>query len=268
MKKYIYLCLISFILLGCHPKENAHTVTVGTIAGPETELMQVAQKVALKRFGLTVVIKTFNDYIQPNQALHNGDIDANSFQHQPYLDAQNSARHYGLVSVGKTFLFPMGIYSHHHFNLKNLPRGTTVAIPNDPSNEARALLLLQQEKLITLRRDHSVNATINDIIKNPDALHITTLNAALLPRALDDVSLAVINTTYALPAGLNPQQSLAHENTSSPYTNIIVTTRALKNSSKIQQLIQAFHSKSVLNKAKQLFHNNAIAGFSIHSRAT
>ena len=264
MKKIIGLCLFAIIVSGCHQKENPHTILVGTIAGPETKLMHTAQTVALHRFGLHVIIKTFSDYIQPNQALYDGDIDANVFQHQAYLNVQNSTRHYNLVAVGKTFLFPMGIYSHHRINLSHLPHGTTIAIPNDPSNQTRALLLLQHNKLISLTHTHSANITIKDIKTNPNALRISTLQAALLPRALDDVDLAVINTTYALPAGLKPQQSLAHETIHSPYTNLIVTTSSLKNAKKIQQLVKAFQSTSVLETAHQLFGQSAIAGFHVH----
>ena len=266
MKKVALITLlistISLSLSACHHQESADEVSVGTIAGPESQLMQVAKQVALKRYELQVKIVTFNDYVQPNQALIDGDIDANSFQHRPYLQAQNRARGWQLVSVGKTFLYPMAIYSNKYKRLNQLPQQATIALPNDPSNETRALLLLEQQQLIHLRR-HTNNITPNDISDNPKALEFKTFSAAFLPRTLDDVDAAIINTTFAKPAGLNPQQSLAHENSTSAYTNVIVTTRKLQRSTKIQELVKAFQSPAVLQKAQEIFGKNAIAGFSL-----
>ncbi len=261
----LIICTIGINLLSCHKPEAANVITIGTIAGPETELMQVAKTVALKRYGLHIKIITFNDYVQPNQALVDGDLDANSFEHLPYLQAQNKARGWRLVSVAKTFLYPMAIYSKRYTKLDQLPVHATIALPNDPSNETRSLLLLEQQHVIRLKHQ-STELTPADIVSNAKKLQFKTFAAAFLPRTLDDVDAAVINTTFAKPAGLNPQQSLAHENTESAYTNIIATTINLKRSTKIKELVKAFQSKPVLQKARSLFGDNAIAGFNIKTK--
>jgi len=261
MKQWLTIC-ISLCLSACSHPEPKNVIRVGTIAGPETDLMQVVKQVALKRYHLIVKIDTFNDYILPNQALHDGEIDANAFQHLPYLEAQNKARGYHLVAAGKTFLYPMALYSQKIKSLTQLKTADKIAIPNDPSNEARALLLLQRAKLISLK-NKATEATVNDIDSNPKKLQFITLDAAGLPRTLQDVTVAVINTTFAKPAGLNPQQGLIVENTDSPYTNIIATTPALLHSKKLRELVQAYQSPAVLLKAKSLFGHMAIAGFKV-----
>jgi len=256
------ILILCINLAACHKPEAANVIRVGTIAGPETQLMQAAKKVALQRFGLHVKIVTFNDYIQPNSALVDGDIDANSFQHLPYLEAQNKAHDWHLVAVAKTFLYPMAIYSNKYTRLQKLPHGGKIALPNDPSNETRALLLLQQQHVITLRHGQT-ELTPDAITNNPKRLTFETFDAAFLPRTLDDVDAAIINTTYAQPAGLKASQALARENTHSRYTNVIATTQTLAASKKIQELVKAFQSAPVLAKAKSLFGNNAIAGFKL-----
>lgn len=252
-------------LTGCSHKEGPNTVSVGTISGPETTLMQVAKKVAKKEYGLNVKIVTFSDYVTPNTALADGEIDANAFQHLPYLKAQIKARGFQLVSVGKTFLYPMGIYSKKIDSLHFLKEGAKVAVPNDPSNEARALLLLQKAHLITLKKDVGINATIHDIVKNPKNLKFITLDAAEIPRALHDVTLAAINTNYAVPAGLSPaKDALIEEGTDSPYVNIIAARKDNANTRKVRDLVHAFQSLPVVLEAKKLFGANAIAGFKVH----
>jgi len=267
IKKILTIGLLVIALLGinaCSKKEGPNTVTVGTIAGPETSLMQVAKKVALKRFGLNVKIVTFTDYSIPNAALNDGSIDANSFQHIPYLKAQIKAHHYKIISVGKTFLYPMALYSKKIKNLSELKPGSKVAIPNDPSNEARALLLLQQAKLIRLRPGAGINATTIDVVENPKHLKFIPLDAPELPRALSDVALAAINTNYAIPFGLSPSKDALFEETKqSPYMNIIAARVNERGSKKIKELVEAYQSKPVLEKAKKLFGDGAIAGFQV-----
>ena len=261
MKKHLIIILtLIFNLTGCSHHETANEIRVGTIAGPETELMQVAKKVALQRYGLKVTITQFNDYVLPNRALHDGDIDANAFQHLAYLKAQNKAQGYRLVSVGKTFLYPMGVYSNKITSLKALKAGDKIALPNDPSNETRALLLLQQAKLIQLKSGQT-ELTPEDITSNPKQLKWVTLDAANLPGELPDVTAAVINTTFAKPAGLSTSQAILLENRDSPYTNLIVTTQKLSQSKKIKELVKAYQSKQVVAKAHALFGDSAIAGF-------
>lgn len=266
MKKIIYVLLtvlFTLTLSSCSHKENAHTIRVGTIAGPETKLMQVAKKIALKKFGLHVKIITFTDYTIPNQALAEGQIDANAFQHYPFLLSQIQTHHYHLVSVGDTFLYPMGLYSQQLKQLSDLKNGAKIAIPNDPSNEARALLLLQKAGLIILKPNVSIDATTHDIVSNPRDLKIISLDAAQIPRALQDVSLAAINTNYAIPAGLSPSKALFEEKTDSPYMNLIVARAVDKNTKKIKELVEAYQSKPVELEAKKLFGDAAIAGFKV-----
>jgi D-methionine transport system substrate-binding protein len=251
----IFYILLSFLMLSC--AENKNTITVGTIAGPETALMDVAKEVALKDYGLTIKIKTFSDYVIPNIALNEGSLDANVYQHLPYLKAAIKARGYQLVSIGKTFIYPMAAYSKKIKSIQALPDNAIVAIPNDPSNEARALLLLQKANLITLNKQF--DASVLNITSNPKHLKFKTLDAAQLPRALEDATLAVINTNYAVAAGLSPKKDgLLIEDKDSPYANIVVVRKKDKNKKTLHELVKALHSKAVLEKAKVLFKNQAI----------
>lgn len=268
MKKILCISLrvlltltLTLTLLACSHKEKSNEVSVGTIAGPETTLMQIAKKVALKKFGLHVHIVTFTDYTIPNQAVADGQLDANAFQHYPYLLSQIKAHQLDLVSVGDTFLYPMGLYSKTAAQLSDMQLGAKIAIPNDPSNEARALLLLQKAGLITLKPHVTINATTQDVVNNPKHFKLIALDAAQVPRALQDVSLAAINTNYAIPAGLSPSKALFEEKTDSPYMNLIVARAGEKNETKIKELVEAYQSEPVLLEAKKLFGDAAIAGF-------
>lgn len=264
MKKMFLITLsaVTMILTACSHKEGPNTIIVGTIAGPESQLVTVAKQVALKEFGLQVHDVTFTDYNIPNQALAGGDIDVNAFQHMPFLLEQIKARHYNLAPVGDTFLYPMGLYSGSLKTLSDLKPGAKIAIPNDPSNEARALLLLQKAGLMTLKLNVTINATVNDVAKNPNHYQLVELDAAQLPRSLSDVALAAINTNYAIPAGLSPSKNaLFTEQADSPYVNLIVARAADKNTKKVKEFVQAFQSASVVAKAKQLFGDGAVPGF-------
>jgi len=264
-KKIVILAAVAIVgitLTACHSKEAKNTIKVGTIAGPETELMNVAIKVAKKRYGLHVVDVSFSDYNTPNAALNDGSLDANMFQHLPYLKSQVEARGYKIVSIGKTFVYPMGIYSKKITQLSQLKNGAKVGIPNDPSNEARALLLLQKAKLIHLKASAGFNATPVDVVENPKHLQFIELSAAQLPRSLNDVAIATINTNYAIPAGLSPRKnSLFVEGVSSPYANIVAAREDNKNDPRLKQLISALHSKEVLQAAKRLFGDGAVPAF-------
>ena len=265
LKKLInVLCVTTLVLLtACSHKEKTNEIRVGTIAGPETVLMETAKTVAEKEFGLRIKIITFSDYNIPNQALEEGEIDANAFQHYPFLLSQIKARGYSLVSVGDTFLYPMGLYSKKIITLADLQPDSEIAIPNDPSNEARALLLLQKAGLITLKPQITINATPQDVVDNPKKLKLVALDAAQLPRVLNDVTIAAINTNYAVPAGLSPSKALFLEGTDSPYMNIIVVRVADKNEKKIKELVRAYQSAPVLEQAKKIFGDAAIAGFTV-----
>lgn len=256
----ILVCLFTiFTLAGCHHRHDANTIKVGVIAGPESDLMEVAKQVAKQQYGLNVDIVEFNNYIMPNEALADDSIDANMFQTIAYLADAMKAKGYQFAVVGNTFIYPMGLYSKKIRKLSELKNNSIVAIPNDPSNEARALLLLQQAGLINIKPGVSVNATPNDIVANPKHLQIKELDAAELPRALSDVDLAAINTNYASLADLLPSRdALVMEGINSPYANVLVVRAQDKNQKKYQQLLNALHSHDVLVAAKKLFKGNAI----------
>jgi D-methionine transport system substrate-binding protein len=262
--RYICIILTALALVACG-KPSPNTLVVGTIAGPESELMEVAQEVAKDQYGLNIKIIEFNDYNLPNEALQDGSLDANVYQHLPYLEAAKRAHGYALEPIGKTFVYPTAIYSKRINNLKNVPDNAVVAIPNDPSNEARALLLLQKAKLITLNTQEQPD--IKDIKSNPRKLNLKHLDAAQLTRVLDDVDLAVINTNFAVPAGLSPtKDGLILEDKDSPYANVIVIRT---NSSKKEQLalfVKALNSPEVAEKAKTLFKGNAIPAWDNESK--
>ncbi len=257
--KTLFVVLFSFILLTACQSQNKNTIKIGTISGPETELMEVAKQVAKTKYHLDVQIVEFTDYIQPNAALNDGSIDANMFQHQPYLAQQIKDRHYALVSIGKTFVYPMGVYSSKIKNLQNLPNGALISIPNDPSNEGRALLLLQKAGLIKLNNPAELFATPRDIVMNPKQMTFKELDAAQLTRSLPDVDAAVINTNYAVPAGLSPtKDAIFLEGPDSPYANIIVIRTDRQNDPRLKQLVAAFQSEEVINAARKIFNDQAI----------
>ncbi|MDP1574132.1 MAG: MetQ/NlpA family ABC transporter substrate-binding protein [Coxiellaceae bacterium] len=260
---------LTLTLIACHSRDSKNTsenyIRVGTISGPETKLMAVAKKVALQQFGLKVKIIEFTDYTMPNQALEDDQIDANVFQHYPFLLSQVKQHGYSIASVGDTFLYPMGLYSRTLKSITDLKPGSKVAIPNDPSNEARALLLLEKAKLITLKSHVTINATTRDIKGNPYHLNIIAMDAAQLPRALEDVAIAAINTNFAIPAGLSPSHALFAEQTDSPYMNLIVVRAADRNLKRTKELVEAYQSAPVLAEAKKLFGDAAVAGFKVRS---
>lgn len=252
------LAVITLILtLGACGKPAPNTLTVGTISGPETEIVEVAQKLMKEQHNIVVKIIEFNDYNLPNEALQDGSLDANVYQHLPYLQAASAARGYDLEVIGKTFIYPTGIYSKKVKSIRNLRSGAVIALPNDPSNGSRALLLLQKSGLIRLK--NTKNPTVQDITNNPKQLKFKELDAAQLPRILDDVDAAVINTTFAIPAGLRPSRdALYTENKDSPYANIIVIRRNSTKKEQLALLVQALNSNEVQEKANALFGDAAI----------
>ncbi|KTD38640.1 29 kDa immunogenic protein [Legionella nautarum] len=253
----IFSVLILLISLVACNKPSPNTLTIGTIAGPETDIVEVAKEVAQKQYGLNIKIIEFNDYNLPNEALEDGSLDANVYQHLPYLQAAMKAHGYDLEAIGKTFVYPTGIYSTKIKSLAQLPEHATIAIPNDPSNEARALLLLQKAGLIDLKDENSVS--IADISNNPKHLVIKELDAAQLPRILADVDAAVINTTFAIPAGLSPtRNAIFVEGKDSPYANLIVIRRNSSKKPQLEEFVKAMNSPEVKNKANKLFGDSAI----------
>lgn len=257
--KTLLVTTILLSLLGCDRGPKADLV-VGTIAGPETDLVRVAQQQVEKSDGLKVKIIEFNDYNLPNEALADGSLDMNIYQHLPFLKASIKAKSYPIEAVGKTFIYPMGIYSKKHQKLSELPQKALIAIPNDPSNETRALLLLAQSGQIQVQNKDTL--TPRDIIDNPKQLQIKELDAAQLPRVLMDVDAAIINTSFAIPAGLMPGKDTIYlESKDSPYANLIVIRLGDANKPEIIKFIKALHSQAVINKAHQLFGDGALAAW-------
>ncbi len=267
---YIFKALVAacaLLLIACHSQPaDKNTIRIGTISGPETRLIEVAQQVAQQKYGLNLKIVEFSDYIEPNTALSDGSIEANMFQHQPYLDQQIKDRHYKLIAIGKTFVFPMGMYSKKITQLADIKDGALIALPNDPSNGGRALLLLQKAGLIVLKASPGLFATPNDIEKNPKHLKFKELDAAQLARSLDDVDIAVINTNYAITAGLSPtKDAILHEGSDSPYANIIVIRADEANDPRMKEMLAAIQSPEVLKAAEDIFKGQAIPAWQTNS---
>ena len=223
--------------------------------------MEYAAKEAAKQ-GLTVNIKTFSDYVTPAQALAAGDIDLNSFQHGPFLQAFNEKNGTHLVSIGNTYLAPLRVYSNKITSIKDVPDGAKVSIPNDPSNGGRALLLLDHNGLLKLKPGTDpTKATINDIAENPKKLEIIELEAAQLPRSLDDVTISVINAGYAKSANLDSKKALATEDNTSPYVNIIAAREQDKDNPTYQKFVKIFQSDNVRKYINDNFSDGLVPAF-------
>ncbi len=257
-----FIVAFSALLAGCGGKPAAEQkLRVGVTAGPHAEIMEAVKKVAEKD-GLNIQIVEFNDYIQPNVALNQGDIDVNSFQHKPYLDHIVKDRNYELVSVANTVIFPMGLYSKKIKKLDELKDGAVVGMPNDPTNGARALLLLEKHGLLKLKPGVGAKASVADIVANPKNLKLKELDAALIPRSLDDFDIAGINTNYAMTAGLVPtKDALVLEDANSPYANIIATRAKDKEDPRVKKLIKAYYSPEVKKFVEEHFKGSVVTAW-------
>ncbi|MBB1518639.1 MetQ/NlpA family ABC transporter substrate-binding protein [Aquipseudomonas guryensis] len=225
--------------------QAADTIRVAATAVPHAEILEFV-KPALAKDGIDLQVKVFTDYVQPNVQVAEERLDANFFQHQPYLDEFNASRGTQLVSIAGVHVEPFGAYSSKIKTLAELPQGAQVVIPNDATNGGRALLLLQKAGVIKLKDGAGITATVKDIAENPKAIKVRELEAATLPRVLAQVDLALINTNYALEAGLNPtKDALVIEGSDSPYVNILVVREASKNDAALQKLAKALHSAEV-----------------------
>lgn len=236
-------------------------ISVGITPGYSEQVMEYAAKEAAKQ-GLTVNIKTFSDYVTPDQALAAGDIDLNSFQHGPFLQTFNEKNGTHLVSIGNTYLAPLRVYSNKITSIKDVPDGAKVSIPNDPSNGGRALLLLDHNGLLKLKPGTDpTKATINDIAENPKKLEIIELEAAQLPRSLDDVTISVINAGYAKSANLDSKKALATEDNTSPYVNIIAAREQDKDNPTYQKFVKIFQSDNVRKYINDNFSDGLVPAF-------
>lgn len=237
---------------------------VGTMSGPDAQIWQEVAKVAAKN-GLKIKVIEFNDYVQPNAALDAGDLDANGFQHQPFLDSQIKQRGYKIVNVGLTYVSPMGFYSKKFKSLKDLPEGAKVGIQNDPSNGNRALLLLQKYGIIKLKAGAGVggvNATPLDVVENPKKIKLVELDAAQMPRSLDDLAAASINNNYAVSAGFSPtKDAIALEDLKGPYANLIAVRVQDKDKPWVKKLVAAYESDDIRKFLKTQFKGAILPAF-------
>ena len=268
LKKVIAaLGLVSTLALtGCGeqaPKvQDMSKVKIGVIAGAEEQVAEVAAKIAKEKFNLDVEIISFSDYISPNAALEDGAIDANAFQHKPYLDQQINDRNYPFAIAGATFVYPLAAYSKKIKSLDELKPGAKIAVPNDPTNLGRALLLLEKQKLIEVDDKAGLGATPLDITSNPKNFEIIELEAPQLPRSLEDVDIAIINNTFASSVNLSPEQDgIFVEDKDSPYVNLIVARQDNVNAQNVQQFVQAYQTDEVYNFASQVFKNSVVKGW-------
>jgi D-methionine transport system substrate-binding protein len=218
---------------------------VGATAVPHAEILEVVKPI-LAAEGVPIEIKVFNDYVQPNVQLAEGRLDVNYFQTKPYLDEFNAARGTNLIPVAGVHVEPLGLYSRKHRSLSTLPNGAQIILPNDASNTGRSLLLLQSAGLITLRDGQNPLQTVRDITGNPKGFVFREVEAATIPRILPQVDGAVINTNYALDAGLKPRtDALTLEGADSPYINYLVSRPESQNDARVQALARALRSQAV-----------------------
>ncbi|TWI97560.1 D-methionine transport system substrate-binding protein [Mucilaginibacter frigoritolerans] len=267
MKNLLMIAVTCIGLAACGKKaqpNNTNHIKVGVESGPEYTVAQAAQKVAKEKYGLDIELVQFNDYVMPNEALNQGDIDLNVFQNKPYLDVQAKQRGYKFAILGNTFVYPLAGYSRKIKTLADLKDGSTIIIPNDPTNSGRSLLLLQKTGLLKLKDGVGLLPTVNDIVANPKSLKILELEAPQLPRALDDqkVTIAIINNTFAGPAGLVAKRDgIFIEDEKSPYVNIIVSRNDNKDQDNVKNFVKSYQSPEVAAAAEKAFKGGAIKGW-------
>src|SRR3954464_11175853 len=257
----------SVIFYGCTSKtkkNDPNYIKVGIEAGLGIKVAEVAKKIAKEKYGLTVELIPFNDYVMPNVALSEGDLDLNAYQHKPYLDVQSKERGYKFAIVGKTFVYPIAGYSKKIKKLDELKDESTIAIPNDPTNEGRSLLLLQKQGLIKLKEGVGILPNVSDVTGNPKKLKIVELEAPQLTRALDDqnVAIAIINSNFSAQAGLiTNRDGLFVEDKESPYVNLIVARKNKKDEEKVRKFVRAYQSPEVEKAALDEFKGGALRGW-------
>lgn len=231
-------------------KQKEQTVTVGVVSPSKQDeaVWNQVKKTAKSKYNVDIKLKTFTDYNQPNKALQSGSIDLNAFQHKAFLDAWNKANKGSLVSIGKTFITPIHLYSNNYKSVKSLPDGATIAVPNDASNESRALYVLQSAGLITLKKNTNSLATINSIAKNPKNLKIKEVAADQAARTLDSVDAAVVNTNYAVAAKLSIKKSIFTEpvnKDSAQWINLIAARKKDRNKEAYKDVVKAYQTEKV-----------------------
>ena len=239
----------------------AEEIKVGVSPGEHAEIMEEVARIA-EPMGLEIDVVEFSDYVVPNQALADGDIQANSFQHVPYLEAQMKDRGFELSVVGNTITTPMGVYSDKITDLADLEEGATFGIPNDPTNGGRALLVLQELGLIKVDEAAGLVPTVLDITENPKDLSFKELDAAQLPRSLADLDAALINTNYAIASGLSPKEdSIAMESAENPYVNVIAVRKGDEEAAWVETLLKAYHSDEIKTFIDESYQGTVITSW-------
>ncbi len=254
-------CLLVSACQPTKPKDQSQHLIVAATAIPHAEILEHIAP-ALAREGVILDIKVFNDYVQPNVQVEQKRVDVNYFQTLPYLDQFNKDRGSKLIAIIGVHIEPLGVYSRKHINLDSLPEGAMIAIPNERSNEGRALLLLQLAGLITLRDPRNTLADLSDIAENPKRLRFSELEAATLPRVLDQVDVAVINTNYALDAKLDPtRDALFLESKDSPYVNYLVGREDNRDDPRVVKLAAALTSANTAAFIAQTYQGAVVPAF-------
>lgn len=243
------LVIGSAALTGCGGKDgDDKTIKVGASPAPHAEILKEVES-ELEKDGYKFEVVEFQDYVQPNKALDAGDIDANYFQHKPYMDEFNAKQETELVSIGAIHYEPLGLYQGEKKSIDELAEGDKIAVPNDTTNEARALLLLESEGLIKLKKDAGLTATKQDVVENPKKLEIVELEAAIIPRSMSSVAMGVINGNYALSAGIKEETAITFESSDSAaaktYANIIAVKKGNEDSEKSKALLKAMTSDKI-----------------------
>jgi len=237
------------------------TIKVGIMSGEDEDVWRVVTTEAAKK-GLKVETVVFNDYTQPNEALERGEVDANAFQHQPYLDNQVKQHGYHIVRVGYTGVWPIGLYTKKYKAVADLPKGAVIGVPNDPSNEGRALRVLQNQGVIKLKDGTGILATTADIAENPKNVEIKELDAGIVGRSIDDLDAAVVNTDWALKSGLTPKDRIAQEPIDgNPYRNFIAVKQGSENEAWVKTLVAAYQNDTVKAEFDKVYKGTGLSAY-------
>ena len=265
MKKILAIALVALLTIvsvfaqaTSETQSSSTKIVVGATPEPHAALLSLVVD-DLAAQGITLEVKEFTDYVTPNDAVEYGEIDANYFQHIPYLESFNTEHGYHLVNAGGIHVEPIALYSSKYSSLSDIPNGAVIAIPNDPTNEGRALLLLQSAGLIKLKDNAGLEAIPLDIVENPKNLKFSEIEAATLPRILSDVDAAVINGNYAIPAGLvATRDGLFVEGADSPYVNVIAVKAGNENNPAVKALVEALKSDEVKAYVAEHYKNGEV----------
>jgi D-methionine transport system substrate-binding protein len=237
------------------------SIKVGIMSGEDEDVWRVVVAEAAKK-GLKIETIAFNDYTQPNEALERGEVDANAFQHQPYLDNQIKTHGYHIVRVGYTGVWPIGLYTKKYKSIAEIPEGAVIGLPNDPSNEGRALRVLQNEGVIKLKDGTGILATTADITENPKKVEIKELDAGVVGRAIDDLDAAVVNTDWALKSGLSAADRIAQEPIAdNPYRNFIAVKQGNENQDWVKTLVSSYQNDAVKAEFDKVYKGTGLSAY-------